>query len=177
MSKIGIDYSMTSPCVCINNGNVFSFHYLTDKKKYTGIIHTNNPKFTITGYSHKPYKNNTERFNNIAIWVLSLLKPHDTIQLEGYAMGVTKGVVFNIGELTGILKLRLWENGYIIDNIAPTANKKSATGKGNANKDSMNDAFLLETKMDLLALFNCNKVANPVSDIVDSYYLCNYDLF
>ena len=174
--KVGIDYSMTSPCVCINNGKVFSFHYLTDKKKYTGIIETNNTKFTIQGYSHKQYTNNIERFNNIAQWVLSLLKPNDTIQLEGYAMGVTKGVVFNIGELTGILKLRLWENGYVVESIAPTANKKAATGKGNANKDAMNDAFLLETKLDLLTLFKCNKVANPVSDIVDSYFLCKYKL-
>ena len=172
--RIGIDYSMTSPCVCINNGNIFSFHYLTDKKKYTGIISTNNSNFTIQGYSHIPYLNNIQRFNNIASWVLSLLNPNDTIQLEGYAMGVTKGVVFNIGELTGILKLRLWENGFAVESIAPTANKKVATGKGNANKDMMFNAFLLETKMDLLTLFNCNKVANPVSDIVDSYYLCNY---
>jgi Holliday junction resolvasome RuvABC endonuclease subunit len=169
-----VDYSMTSPCVCINNDNIFSFHYLTDKKKYTGIIQTNDPKFIIQGHAHKPYVNNIERFNNIASWVLSLLKTDDEIKLEGYAMGITKGLVFNIGELTGILKLRLWENNYTIESIAPTANKKAATGKGNANKDAMFNAFLLETKLDLLSLFNCNKVGNPISDIVDAYYLCNY---
>ena len=171
---VGVDYSMTSPCVCINNNNIFSFHYLTDKKKYTGIIQTNNINFTIQGYPHKPYLNNIERFNNIANWVLSLLNKNDTIKLEGYAMGITKGLVFNIGELTGILKLRLWENNYNIESIAPSANKRFATGKGNANKDIMFNAFLSETKLDLLSLFNCNKVVNPISDIVDAYYLNKY---
>ncbi len=177
MRKVGIDYSMNSPCVCICENNYYAFHYLTSKKKYSGIIPTQNPNFFIQGDPHRTYINNIERFNNIASWVLSLLEPDDQIQLEGYAMGITKGLVFNIGELTGILKLRLWGNGYIFDSIAPTENKKFATGKGNANKDKMFEAFIGETGLDLLKLFECNKVDNPVSDIVDAYYLSRYVIF
>jgi len=177
---VGIDYSMTSPCVCIKEDGVYGFHYLSDKKKFIGIIPTHNPKFHIKGYEHKPYKNNIERYNNIGEWVISLLQPNDIINLEGYAMGVTKGVVFNIAELTGILKLKLWENGYHIESIAPTANKKEATGKGNANKILMTEAFISSTGLDLFSIFNITKTKkdiSPIDDISDAYHLANYAFF
>ena len=34
-TTIGIDYSLTSPAVCLDNGNLM-FFYLTNKKKWTG---------------------------------------------------------------------------------------------------------------------------------------------
>ena len=49
--------------------------------------------------------------------------------------------------------------------------KKFATGKGNADKDMMYDSFYKETKMNLKKIFDTEKVGNPVSDIVDSYYI------
>ena len=48
---------------------------------------------------------------------------------------------------------------------------KGATGKGNADKDKMYEAFLKETKIDLKKLFDTEKVGNPISDIVDSYFI------
>ena len=53
----------------------------------------------------------------------------------------------------------------------PSVVKKGATGKGNADKDMMYEAFLKETKIDLKKIFDTDKVGNPVSDIVDSYYV------
>ena len=44
---IGIDYSLTSPAICVNNGNLM-FYYLTSKKKWTGVISEE-----IVGYEHK----------------------------------------------------------------------------------------------------------------------------
>ncbi len=35
----------------------------------------------------------------------------------------------------------------------------------------MYEAFLKETKIDLKKIFDTNKVGNPISDIVDSYYI------
>ena len=49
--------------------------------------------------------------------------------------------------------------------------KKGATGKGNADKDMMYEAFVKETKIDLKKLFDTEKVGNPISDIVDSYFI------
>ena len=35
----------------------------------------------------------------------------------------------------------------------------------------MYESFLKETKIDLKKIFDTDKVGNPVSDIVDSYYI------
>ena len=53
----------------------------------------------------------------------------------------------------------------------PSVVKKGATGKGNADKDMMYEAFLKETKIDLKKILDTEKCGNPLSDIVDSYYI------
>jgi len=45
------------------------------------------------------------------------------------------------------------------------------TGKGNADKDMMYESFSKETNTDLKKIFDTVKVGNPISDIVDSYYI------
>ena len=53
--------------------------------------------------------------------------------------------------------------------MVPSVVKKGATGKGNADKDMMYEAFVKETKLDLKQIFDTDKVGNPISDIADSY--------
>ena len=64
----------------------------------------------------------------------------------------------------------------IIDVISPSAIKKFATGKGNANKLLMYEACVEETGDDLAKLFEFDPYngQSPVSDIVDSYYIAKY---
>jgi Holliday junction resolvasome RuvABC endonuclease subunit len=58
-----------------------------------------------------------------------------------------------------------------LNTVVPSVVKKGATGKGNADKDKMYEAFVKDTKIDLKKLFDTEKVGNPISDIVDSYYI------
>ena len=60
--------------------------------------------------------------------------------------------------------------------VSPTHVKKLATGKGNANKQAKLDAFFAETGMNLKGLMTPDKkeISSPVTDIVDSYYICKY---
>ena len=63
--------------------------------------------------------------------------------------------------------------------IPPTVLKKFATGKGNSNKEAMYSQFLKEENVDLLGLLGLNlpksgKIDSPISDIVDSFFLCRY---
>ena len=60
--------------------------------------------------------------------------------------------------------------------FAPSTIKKFATGKGNANKELMYEAFVEETGDDLAKLFEFDpyKGQSPVSDIIDSYYIAKY---
>ena len=64
--------------------------------------------------------------------------------------------------------------GIPLEVVPPTTIKKFATGKGNADKTMMHKSFIEETGIDLKTTITPDKkeVDNPVSDIVDSYYIC-----
>ena len=72
-----------------------------------------------------------------------------------------------------ILKDTLTNWGIKYEMIPPTVIKKYATTKGNANKEKMYDAFVEETNRKLLDEFKI-KLNNPITDIVDSYYIAKY---
>ena len=95
--------------------------------------------------------------------------------MEDYAFAAT-GRVFHIAENTGVLKYKIYNSGVPLEVVPPTTVKKFATGKGNSDKDQMHQAFMIETGMDLKWKITPDKtnVGNPVSDIIDSYYICKY---
>ena len=62
-----------------------------------------------------------------------------------------------------------------VTGVPPTVIKKFATGKGNADKAKMQDAFMQENNIDLKhELKMTEKQWNPSSDIIDAYYICKY---
>ena len=172
---VGIDYSLNSPAICIA-GDDFdfdkcSFHFLTSKKKHIGKFGKN-----IFGYEIKDYKTPIERFTNISTWALDIIHKHKTdtakVFIEGYSFGSKGQAVFQIAENCGILKYRLQLSPSILyDTVVPSVVKKFASGKGNADKQLMYDSFKEHTKQDLLKMFDMGKLNNPVTDIVDSYYI------
>ena len=162
---IGIDYSLTSPAVCVDGKK---FYYLTSKKKWQVKISED-----IIGYAHKEWTDPIQRFTYISDFVFDILftTNNPTIFIEGYSFGSKAQGLFQIAENCGILKYRLLEKGYGYNTVVPSVVKKGATGKGNADKDKMYEAFVKETKVDLKKLFDTDKVGNPISDIVDSYFI------
>ena len=172
---VGIDYSLNSPAICIADNsfdfNKCSFHFLTSKKKHIGNFGKN-----IFGYEHKEYNTPIERFTNISSWALDIIHKHkkDTAKvfIEGYSFGSKGQAVFQIAENCGILKYRLQLSPSILyDTVVPSVVKKFASGKGNADKQLMYNSFLNHTGADLLKAFDMGKLNNPVTDIVDSYYI------
>ena len=172
---VGIDYSLNSPAICIAGDNFdfnkCSFHFLTSKKKHIGQFDKN-----IFGYEHKDYNTPIERFTNISSWALDIIHKHkeDTAKvfIEGYSFGSKGQAVFQIAENCGILKYRLQMSPTILyDTVVPSVVKKHASGKGNADKQLMYDSFKEHTKKDLLKMFDMGKLNNPVTDIIDSYYI------
>lgn len=171
---IGIDYSMTCPSMCIMTEPSLDksmFYYLTSDKRRVGTFHN------AVGFEHKEFYSDPERFDNIAEFFLNKMPltnglPH--VYIEDYSFGST-GKVFHIAENTGHLKYKLWEVGIPYTTVAPSAIKKFATGKGNADKQKMYDTFVEETKETFHMLFNKNlTLGSPVTDIVDSYYIAKY---
>ena len=172
---VGIDYSLNSPAICIADDNFdfnkCSFHFLTSKKKHIGKFGKN-----IFGYEIKDYKTPIERFSNISTWALDIIHKHKSntakVFIEGYSFGSKGQAVFQIAENCGILKYRLQMSpSMLYDTIVPSVVKKYASGKGNADKQLMYDSFVKHTGVDLMKIFDMNKLNNPVTDIIDSYYI------
>ena len=189
--KIGIDYSLSSPGVCVNTSEGefryedCTFYFLTNTKKYDATFcrpFVTNVRYI--GTSHKPYTSEPERYSQIADWVVDIIKSYGdattgmnrikpTIQIEDYSYGST-GRVFHIAENLGLLKYKLkMECGWDYNLIPPSVIKKFATGKGNANKELMIDAFEKDTGTNLAQVFDTTS-KSPVSDVADAYFICKY---
>ena len=191
--KIGIDYSLSSPGVCVNTSEGefryedCSFYFLTGTKKYDNTFKDNDVRYVGTG--HKLYTSEPERYNNIADWAIDIIKSHikeyqikeklfywpgnPTIQIEDYSYGST-GRVFHIAENLGLLKYKLkMECGWDYTLLPPSVIKKFATDKGNANKELMLESFEKDTGVNLEVLFD-TKSKSPISDVADAYFICKY---
>lgn len=170
---IGVDLSLTSPAVCVFKGVEFDissckFHYLTDKKKYEYTDEL------ISGERFSLYDNNEQRYHNISEWIMAIVKSSGAshVFIEDYSFAST-GRVFNIAENAGLLKHKLWRENIPFTTIPPTVIKKYATGKGNATKETLQDAFIKLTNVNVKARLDMtDKQWNPSSDIIDSFYIC-----
>ena len=127
----------------------------------------------IIGYEHKEWTDPIQRFKNISDFALDIISPllNPQIFIEGYSFGSKGQGLFQIAENCGILKYRLQEQNLPYETVVPSVVKKGATGKGNADKDMMYNAFVAETNIDLKSIFETEKVGNPISDIADSYFI------
>jgi Holliday junction resolvasome RuvABC endonuclease subunit len=181
MRYVGIDYSIRCPAICIFETNELppvwypencQIHFLTDKKKYAYRITPN-----IIGYHAPVYKEQDEmdRFNKISNWALDLLTKQDIIGIEEYAFSA-QGMVYKIGENTGLLKYKMWSGKMNFECISNSKPKKLATGKGNADKQSVYDAFCAETGWNIHHHIQSrsNKIMSPLTDVADSYWICKY---
>ena len=195
--KIGIDYSLSTPGICVNTSEEefqyedCKFYYLTNTRKYQGTFKekmafgTSDVEYI--GWPHKPYSSEPERYNNIANWTIDIIKfqcqlmigtvweKHPIIQIEDYSFGST-GRVFHIAENLGLLKYKLKiECGWDYTLLAPSVIKKFATDKGNANKELMLGAFQEDTGVNLEVLLD-SSVKSPITDIADAYFICKYQV-
>lgn len=81
--------------------------------------------------------------------------PFTTVYVEDYAFAA-KGQVFNIAELSGIIKYRLWCDSYNFLRVPPTSLKKFTTATGTAPKELMMKEVYKRYNVD----FNDNNVAD-----------------
>ena len=88
--KIGIDYSLSSPGVCVNTSEGefktedCTFYFLTNTKKYNTTFKSLTEPYGIwgevkfIGSSHDEYTSEPERYNQIADWVVNIIKSYKT---------------------------------------------------------------------------------------------------
>lgn len=173
---VGIDYSMSCPAVCVHPKDK-AWDYKNCKFWHGSKKNSTSKQFSHYNLSDLNYEINADRFEQIANHVLKFIPKHCQVAIEDYSYG-SSGRVFHIAENVGILKLLLWQRGIAFDVYAPTVIKKYASGKGNSNKDKMYEAFCKEHPgIDLITEFGMKKLASPISDIVDAYYICKMHHF
>jgi len=179
----GIDYSLTSPAICVykdENGGHFDFdrcmlHYLSNNERQQQLA----ARCGVDNLKAEPYpewQSEEERHEKLATWTYNIVQGCEEVFLEGYAFATSaQAGVRSIAENTGLLKHKMWKNKITFKTYPPTVIKKFATGKGNANKEVMYEAFCDEllTPTDLKELLTpkATKVKNPISDIVDAYFI------
>lgn len=173
----GIDYSYTSPAICIFGGDFnTSHHYFLSGRKAI-------EKISIPPNFHyhpmrKEYSCDEERWYYISKWAHHVLEINKVthVNLEGYAYGSSTGQVFQIAENTSLLKNMMWKMGIEFKIRAPASVKKHYQGKGNAKKEQMGEHLLLSEGIDVVALLGMKSMGNPASDIIDAYALSRMGL-
>ena len=180
----GIDYSLTSPAICIyteeESDRYFDFdrcmlYYLSNNKKQQQLA----SRCGINNIRAEPYpewQSEEERHDALSSWAISIIKGCSEVFIEGYAFATSaQAGVRSIAENTGLLKHKMWKQKIKFSTYPPTVVKKFATGKGNANKELMYESFVDEllTPTDLKELLTpkATKVINPISDLVDAYFI------
>ena len=177
----GIDYSLTSPAICTwkqEDDRLFDFdscdvYYLENTSR--------SPAHGILNFHTQPYpewETEEERHELLSKWAMNIITGCEVF-IEGYAFATSgKSHVRSVAENSGLLKHKMYKIKQPFTSIPPTVIKKYATGKGIANKELMYDAFCAEilTPPDLKSRLTpkSKKLKNPVTDIVDSYFICKY---
>ena len=179
----GIDYSLTSPAICVykdENDGHFDFdkcvvHYLSNNERQQQLA-TGSGLDNLKAEPYPEWQSEEERHEKLATWAYNLVQGCEEVFLEGYAFATSvQAGVRSIAENTGLLKHKMWKNKITFKTYPPTVIKKFATGKGNANKELMYEAFKYEllTPNDLKEQLTprAMKINNPISDIVDYYFI------
>lgn len=170
---IGIDYSMTCPAACLY-GETPQF-WCAHSRVYT---------LPALSSVRVPDADVIPRADTVARACLAWIQQWTDVReiaIEDYAYSAT-GRVFHIGEHTGILKYHLYQAGYAVRPIPPTVIKKFATGKGNADKPRMTQAFLdayPDARAWRTAFFprtaaTASPAKSPLADLADAYWIARY---
>jgi len=185
MKKLaGIDYSLTSPAICVwketDDNRQFNFdmcdvYYLETSQRLKRAQHE---VLNLHAETYPEWETEEQRHDLLSDWAMSIINGCQ-IFMEGYAFATSgKSYVRSVAENSGLLKHKMYKVKQTFTSIPPSVIKKYATGKGNANKDLMYDAFSEEsnTPSDLQKTLRpkSNKLTNPITDIVDSYWICKY---
>ena len=107
---VGIDYSLTSPCVCVKDEKKIMFYYLTKKKKHLGKISDN----TFVNV-YKTYQDQLPLLIKcICPDIDNVIKPHKLVPVTKPAkynfkrLSIAGGVVLVLVIIKLIVHLLLW---------------------------------------------------------------------
>ena len=165
MIKIGIDFSLTSPAVCVYKNGIYSFiSFFNDGGKDWKKSKSKNYRYhndlcdiiDIIPYTRKiddsDYRNEQKTKMSDALMIVniiieklkSIIDDDVIIGLEGFSYGSISSSTLDLAMYNSFLRMKLIENfgSDVLNIISPTEGKKMLFGKGNAKKDDMIQAFI-----------------------------------
>lgn len=193
----GVDFSLNSPAVCINDDNKFSYYSLyrpgkLTKKEVIGIdvlkefknlnLNINKPIVESKNYQVRENNNLIEAeflTDSIIEYIQSKIKDSEVkIGLEGFSYGSTGNRLAELAGYNYLLRHKLIKNNYNFSIYSPKT-IKSIAGNGNYNKDQIAESYLNIIDDDELRVFlNDNKDTlfinrhwiKPIDDLIDAYF-------
>ena len=165
MIKIGIDFSLTSPAICVYKNGEYSFISFfndggKDWKKSKSKSYRYHKELSdiidVIPYTRKIDDSNYRieqktkmadalMIVNIIIEKLKTIIDDDVIiGLEGFSYGSISSSTLDLAMYNSFLRMKLIENfgSDVLNIVSPTEGKKMLFGKGNANKEDMIQAFI-----------------------------------
>ena len=165
MIKIGIDFSLTSPAICVYKNNEYLFisffndggkNWKKSKSKSYKYHNELNDIIEIIPYTRKiddsNYRNEQKTKMVDALMIVNLIidklkniiDDDVIIGLEGFSYGSISSSTLDLAMYNSFLRMKLIENfgSECLNIISPTEGKKMLFGKGNAKKEDMIQAFI-----------------------------------
>lgn len=93
--------------------------------------------------------------------------------MEGYAYSAS-GLVFNLAEAAGAMKMMLFGNRIPFQIYPPTTIKKAICGKGNGNKTQVREGLEKIYSVDFADYFGIPVDISPSADLVDAMCMLHY---
>ena len=165
MIKVGIDFSLTSPAICVYKNGEYNFiSFFNDGGKDWKKSKSKSYKYhndlcgiiDVIPYTRRIdddcYRNEQKTKMEDALHIVSLIidklksiiDDEVVIGLEGFSYGSISSSTLDLAMYNSFLRMKLIENfgSDCLNIISPTEGKKILFGKGNAKKDDMIQAFI-----------------------------------
>ncbi len=175
MKIAGLDLSISGSGIVIeeldDQFNIINveYHAFTTKKKV--------PWTNVLCCRKDDFNNQYARYKFITDNIVDWCKDCEYIAVEDIATHGS-GMIVDLSEFEGHVKMKLYDNGKKIRLYSPTTNKKFFSGRGSADKIGMREAFEAwpEKKVDISDLPFVDKGTGigPTSDIIDATALCEF---
>lgn len=183
MITIGIDPSINSTGVCVNNNNKCTYFIISSKKtkkmqEFSNMYiqykfydkldgNTKDLKYDIKEYNKSI---NTKLICDAIFSIIKKYRNKDvTVYMEGVSYGSSNSAALvDLSGLNFAIRYMLLNNGIPFIIVSPSQNKKFATGNGSADKNLMVYSWLILEKhlKDITSI--------KIDDLADAYFLSNY---
>lgn len=181
MIRIGIDPSLNSTGICINNDGKCSYFLIVSKmtkkmelfdNQYIKLIKYEKKDVNKKENSYEIIeKNKANNIYNICEVINNILKNYNDchVFMEGVSYGsLGSAALVDLSGLNFAIRNVLIKNNIQFTIVSPSQNKKFATGNGSADKEMMIFSWLKIEKH----LKDIKEI--KIDDLADAYFLSNY---